>query len=923
MRTFLFMLALSFIIVVVFIAIETPRNRDLIIKGLESQAKSLSASIAEVSGNAFVTGDYSFIVDHNMQVIKGSPDVAYIVVVKGDGLSMIHTAKNWVQRDRPDPSWKVRKGDSAEGGIIFSTIAKENVYHFTYPLKFSGIDWGDLHIGLSLERYHSELFNMYRDVALLSLVCLGIAIAISYFSARKLTLPIRALRDTTERIVEGDMSARASVKSKDELADLAASFNRMTDTILESRRNISDAYDYIQNLVQSLTEAVVVFTPEKIVERTNKTTLTMLQCNEEDVVGKSVDVLFQDGQSPLNEVGMANLMKSGVLRNTETAFVSKNGDIIPVLFSCSLIRGGDGKIQGIVGAALDITERKKAEELIQKSREEALAASKAKSEFLANMSHEIRTPMNGVLGMLDILQRSDLTTEQSKFVRIALDSANILLSLLNDILDLSKIEAGKLEIETVDFDVVSHVDKVTELFGVRARTKGLALLFSQGEGIPSALKGDPTRLSQVLVNLIGNAIKFTDKGSIAVRIDTVGEGNDSIRLRFSVRDTGMGIPAELQKRVFDTFTQADASTTRKHGGTGLGLAISRHLVELMGGEIGVESEPGKGSEFWFTVPMKKSSPQVIPEKEGEAELPLPVLEQTISPASYSHKSGEKGSEPPGLSLVLLAEDNMVNQEVAHAMLAEQGLSVHVVANGREALDALSKNKYDLVFMDCQMPEMDGYEATRAVRLREREANIGHVPIIALTANAMSGDREQCLRAGMDDYLAKPFTQEQLGAVLEKWLGVQKRPPRVKSRGSFEKKSDRSVGEQKDNDGEGFDRHALDSLRLIQKEGARNLVEMAISMFLETIPQSLGDLRHAVYEGDARQIFMTAHSLKSSSAQIGAVRLSSLFKDMELKGRENSLNSAKNILSRIEVEFAHIEDVLKDELKKIRDLQTGP
>ncbi len=428
--------------------------------------------------------------------------------------------------------------------------------------------------------------------------------------------------------------------------------------------------------------------------------------------------------------------------------------------------------------------RDTAQELEQKNEElekaltAAREATRMKSRFLANMSHEIRTPMNGVLGMTDFLLGTPLNAEQQEYAESIKRSADSLLALIDDILDLSRIEAGKLRLDNAEMSLESVVAETASIFALQARAKGLEFTTATEQAVPQWVVGDAGRLRQVLTNLLGNAIKFTARGQVGLQVEMASQMRDATRVKFTVHDTGIGIPSSEQGRLFDTFTQVDESATRKYGGTGLGLAISKQLVELLGGEIGLESEPGKGSRFWFTATFGKSARAESGAARTEAGVRIaPIASALERPAKSQNGTAQVAETPaspapqdsplPPATRILLAEDNEINQRITLRLLQKLGLQADAVVNGRQAVEALEKRKYDLVLMDCQMPDMDGFEATAVIR--SREGGSRHQTICALTANAMDGDRERCLAAGMDDYISKPIGLEKLRSALDRWI----------------------------------------------------------------------------------------------------------------------------------------------------------
>ncbi len=772
---------------------------------------------------------------------------------------------------------------------------------------------------------------------------------------------------------------------------LARQFSRPIVELAAAEQALRISEERARTTIDTAYDAFIAMSPEGQIVDWNRQAEATFGWNRDEAIGcELAELVIPARYREAHRQGLAAFLATGtgpvLNKRIEITALHRGEREFPVEMTISPMRLRDSWL--FCSFVHDITERKQAESDLQQAKETAEAATRAKSEFLANMSHEIRTPMNGIIGMTDLALNTELTAEQREFLDMAKFSADALLALLNDILDFSKIEAGKLELDPVPFDLRDHLDDTMRTLALRAYNKDLELACHVLADVPDSLVGDAGRLRQIVINLVGNAVKFTERGEIVVHVNTESLGQQTSMIHFAISDTGIGIPVEKQTQLFQAFSQADSSTTRKYGGTGLGLAISRQLAEMMGGRIWVESVPGQGSTFHFTAQFGiqtdtrskppidwidiKDQPVLIvddnatnrrilfellhqwgmkPTTVDSADAALDEMRQAVeaghpyplalvdcmmphvdgfglaeqirqSPSlaqstlmmlssaiqsEYRARSKELGfaayltkpvkqselldtimnnlhgpaltrrkvNQPHSVEMrphrpleVLLAEDSVVNQRLAQRLLERWGHKVAVANTGRDALDALERRHYDVVLMDVQMPEMDGFEATMELRKRER-VHGGHVPVVAMTAHAMKGDREHCLAAGMDSYVSKPINPQDLFDVIE-----------------------RLVAEKTTVDANVPVAGRLDSsLALRNVGGDPALLREMAQLFIGEATEQVAELSVAVAQGDTQTMRRLAHTLKSSAGIFDAADVAEIAWRLEMMGRNDDLNGA--------------------------------
>jgi PAS domain S-box-containing protein len=998
--------------------------RSNLTKEYQTKGTAIANSIAGSSVDILLYRDSSTIqamIDQYLD-IEG---VSYVFVEDGHGDIVSHTfapkvpqeIRNWKGKNQGDTIRPLQISGMGDCIDIGSPILDGQVGH--------------VHVGMNAGLIRAMTWSAIGRQTGLMVLIFVMSVLAAYLLVRWISRPLRHLTDYARKLAvteswteirlprerETDLGA-----VRDEVGELALAFRHVVHEVSSREQRLKQAEETIRrseehfrSLIENVTDVIIKLNADATITYCSPSFKRVLGLQETEWIGRKLeDLVHEEDRTRASQSVREALRHAGAPASGEFRIQRDDGSWRTLEAWMSSLPATAAE-SGLVVTLRDITERNRVAELRQ-AKEAAEAASRAKSEFLANMSHEIRTPMNGIIGMSELALDTDLNSEQRQYLQTVKSSADALLNVINDILDFSKIEAGKLDLETRPFDLRDSLADILHSLSLRAHQKGLELSYRIAPDIPDVLLGDPLRLRQVIVNLVGNAIKFTQTGEVVVRVEPVAVSADSVGLRLAISDTGIGIPPEKQDLIFHAFTQADSSTTRRYGGTGLGLAISAQLVALMGGKLTIDSEVGKGSTFHFRadfglpndrvrktslkpvdledlpvlvvddnatnrrileevlkhwhmrptavasgpaalVEMERalatgnSYPLVLvdammPEMDGfmliekmkqNAALPgaailmlssadraedsarclelgvslylrKPVkqselLDAIVNALSQSedlrkleaaragHASATSEPAIAQVSLrILLAEDNEVNQALAVKLLQKRGHAVVVTNNGHEALAALERQSFDVVLMDVQMPEMDGLAATAAVREKEK-GTPRHLPIVALTAHAMKGDRERCLAAGMDAYVSKPLRPKELGEVLDRLIGPAA-PPEGTPRAPEE-----------------ADAASILEAALNRVEGDRELLQQMIELFTNQAGSLRAEIRACLDRQDGPGLERAAHKLKGSIGNFGADAAVEAARRLEIMGRSVNFTHCQEAWADLEREMDRLDQAL--------------
>ncbi|OGQ94367.1 MAG: hypothetical protein A2521_09855 [Deltaproteobacteria bacterium RIFOXYD12_FULL_57_12] len=644
---------------------------------------------------------------------------------------------------------------------------------------------------------------------------------------------------------------------------------------------LKKSYSFNKTVLDSLNDAVsIIDTRDFRIVGANRVFLTDYGLEEKEVIGRRCyEITHNIGQPcapPDDPCPLKETLEAGGHAAVEHVHYRANGEKIYVEVSTSPICEEDGSVNQVAHVARDITARKEAEQKLEKARQAAEAANLAKSEFLAKVSHELRTPLNGIIGFAELIRYSSSVPADCNYAGLILSESDMLRSIIDEVLDHAKIESGKIILEVLPFDLVELVGRVAEPMKMQADKKGLAFSWAMSPAIPTRVNGDPTRLRQILINLLGNAIKFTEHGSVSLAGELRQDLDDRVEVCFTIVDTGIGIAADKQAVIFDSFVQADGSMTRRYGGSGLGTTIAKHLVELLGGEIGFESEIGRGSTFWFTVVLEKRY----------------VQEQAVTDRQIAAKDVTKDRH----GRILVVEDYFANQEVARRHLETAGYQVDLAENGRIAVQMAAASSYDLILMDVQMPEMDGYEATGRIRQSGRPGAAA-LPILAMTANAGAMDQQKCLDAGMNDVIIKPIRRQTFLETVDGWLSRPSEPSGLSGASLGREALSAAVSEIPIDLDQALDEFA----------GDRGFLAHVVTGFLTNAVEQIGRLRAALDKGDAETVRKEAHAIKGGAANLVARPLAAAAKELEDLARGGKTGALAAAIIKVENEVFRLRD----------------